>query len=590
MPETPFDINRLRDGSQSGAMLPTLGTRDLRLPIAFQVDGVDAYIAALHATMDDALHKTSDALVEAAKAMGVTPPQAFSYSSMSFMPDPANYGLMQWPGLNAESLRKITKENVAPITIIRQRVDDMARYSQVSSHNWKPGWRIVLREASATPTAQDRKDIKEATKFIYNCSMDGTLDPEEPMDPRERDAHLIAPFEMFLRSFADDALTFDGWSIWTDMDSEDRVRAYANLPAGMIRLAVPTRGYRGNPRHFAALVDETGTPVKPFTRKEMTWRIRNVRNDPSVGPHGWAEAEMAIKLLQAFQGAIELNSDVFQKNGIPNGMLLLKGDYFNQEQIDALMREWTNMKRGVSKLWGMPVMSVPEDGDVEILNFMDLKGQEVRYKDHMNMMMGLCCLVWRFPIRRLGMFVSGQHRDNAPVQDAAIEIQGADDPGMPPLLIHVEETINPYILWSRWPKLRFEFTSKNPKEDARQYEERKMARTWGEARAEADLPELSKLYKGDMGPLADIMSGCPEDPVKASVYQTVATTMLEAALGISQGAEGEGEGGGSAPKKGPSMMRQKDPANSQGHGHMAGIRRDSRAERDSAASKVKEST
>jgi len=208
---------------------------------------------------------------------------------------------------------------------------------------------------------------------------------------------------------------------------------------------------------------------------------------------------------------------------------------------------------------------VPEDGFISILNFMDLKGQDVRYKDHMNMMMGLCCLVWRFPIRRLGMFVSGNHRDNQPVQDAAIEIQGADDPGLPPLLLHIEETINPYILRTHWPKLRFEFMSKDPKSDARQFEARKMARTWGEARAESDLPPLSRLYTGEMKPLADIMDGCPEDPVKAAVYQTVATAMLEASLGVD-------EEGGSQEKSGPRTTRQKDPAKSQGHGHLAGIR------------------
>ena len=103
-------------------------------------------------------------------------------------------------------------------------------------------------------------------------------------------------------------------------------------------------------------------------------------------------------------------------------MLLLKGDYFNQDQIDALMREWTNMKRGISKLWGMPVMSVPEGGEVELLQFMDLKGEDVRYKDHLNMMAGLVCLVYNFPVRRLGLFASGNKRDNQPVQDAAIEI------------------------------------------------------------------------------------------------------------------------------------------------------------------------
>ena len=507
-----FDINRKDDGAKTGARLPTLGmTAKANAIEAFPIADVDGYLAALHASIGDSANLVRTHMLEAAKALGSDVPQAFSYSTMAFMPDPTNYGLVQWPGLSPESLRKISRENIAPQMIIRSRVNDLARYAGLSSHIWMPGWRIVMMDAKETPTRQDKLDIKDAERFIWNCSREHGY-----TDARERDAALIAPFEMFLRSFADDALTFDGWALWTDMDSRDGVRAFTNLPAGMIRLAVPTRGYKGNKDWFACMVDETGNPIKPFTRKEMTWHIRNVRLDPAVMGYGWSEVEMSVRVIQGFQSALDLNIDTFTKSAIPNGMMLLKGDYFNQDQIDALMREWTNMKRGVSKLWGMPVMAVPEGGDVELLEFMDLKGADVRYKDHMNMMAGICCLIYNYPVRRLGLFVSGNHRDNAPVQDAAIEIQGADDAGLPALLEHIESVINSYLLWSNWPRLRFEFVNKNPKVDARSYEFRKQAQTWGEARAEADLPKLSTIYGGDLKPLAEIMEGCPEDPNKSA--------------------------------------------------------------------------
>jgi hypothetical protein len=54
--------------------------------------------------------------------------------------------------------------------------------------------------------------------------------------------------------------------------------------------------------------------------------------------------------------------------------------------------------------------------------------------------------------------------------------------------------------------------------------------------------------------------------------------MLQAELAPPEAA-GEGSSkGGSTAKNGPRMTRQKDPAESQGHGHMGGIRRDSKAE------------
>lgn len=568
---TPFDINRREDETKPGAKLPMLGIKSTEGAGPFGVTDVDTYLAALHASIGDSARIVKSNFLEAVKALsGDAVPQSYNYSSMAFTPDPTNYGLVAWPGIPPEALRKISRENIAPQMIIRSRVNDLARYSGLSTHPWKPGWHITLMDAAKTPNAQDKRDMKDAERFIWNCTREASY-----TDARERDAKLIHPFEMFLRSFADDALTFDGWALWTDMDSQGKVRSFVNLPAGSIRLAIPTRGYKGNRQWFAAMVDETNTPIKPFTRDELTWRVRNVRNDPGVMNYGWSEIEMTIRLIQGFQSAIDLNVSTFDRSSIPNGMLLMKGDYFQQDQIDALTREWTNMQRGISKMWGMPVMSIPSDGDIEVLRFQDLKGEDVRYKDHMNMMAGLCCVVYNFPIRRLGMFTSGHSKDNEPVQDASIEIQGADDAGLPALLEHIEGGINPYLLWSNWPHLKFEFLNKDPKASAREYEARKLARTWGEARAETDLPKLTTLAPAHLKDLAEIMELAPEDTVKASVFQTVAVKMLEAQLGL--GAEG-----GSPANPGAPIMGKKDPAESQGHGHLSGTRRNSSAEKQSA--------
>jgi hypothetical protein len=565
LPE-PFDINRRPETAKAGAQLPMLGvTPRTSMDMQFPISCVDEYLAALHSSIGDTASIVRSNIMEAAKALGAEVPQAFSYSQMSFLPDPANHGLMNWPGLNPESLRKIVRENIAPQLIIRSRVSDIARYSGLSTHPWKPGWRITLMEASKSPSSQDKKDIRDAERFIWNCSREAQY-----TDARERDTQLIAPFEMFMRSFADDALTFDAHAIWTDMDARGGVRAFCNLPSGMIRLALPTKGYRGDRRLFCCLIDDTGNPVKPFTRQELTWRIRNVRLDPAIAGYGWPEPEIAARLIQGFQAGIDLNIDTFTKNSIPNGMLLLKGDYFQQDQIDALMREWTNMKRGLSKLWGLPVMGIPADSDVELMQFMDLKGDDVRYHNHLNMMAAMCCTVWNFPVKRLGMFASGNRKDNEPQSGGSIELQGTDDGGLPAILEHLEATINPYLLWSNWPHLKFEFLNKNPTEDARSYEARKLARTWGEARAEADLPKLESLAPAHLKPLAEIMALSPEDPAKQSSFQTMAVVMLQEELGLNDEPDPASPG---AP-----MSSKKDPAKSLKHGHGSGVRRDSKAE------------
>src|ERR1700744_111303 len=140
----PFDINRPQVEGKAAAMLPSVGGPGLEF-----VRDASTYVAAMHASLgDNPTMKHQSSLDVAAKAMGIDVPQAYAYANFSFMPDAQNYGLMQWPGVNPDSLRKNSRENVAPQMIIRSRVADLARYAGISTHPWKPGWNITLREAT----------------------------------------------------------------------------------------------------------------------------------------------------------------------------------------------------------------------------------------------------------------------------------------------------------------------------------------------------------------------------------------------------------------------------------------------------------
>jgi hypothetical protein len=307
--------------------------------------------------------------------------------------------------------------------------------------------------------------------------------------------------------------------------------------------------------------------------------VQSIRNDPAVIGYGFSTIEKAVRVVQGYQSAVDLNVSTFDKNGIPNGLLLLMGDYWQQEQVDALQREWVNMRRGTSKVWGLPVISVPEDGKIELLQFMDLKGQDVRYKDNMNMLTGIYCIIEGFPIKRLGMFASGNRRDNQPSPDESVEIQGVDDPGLPAKLTFIEHRVNEYILQPNWPNLMMQFMALDPKSDARGYEAKKLARTWKESRAEADLPELSKMAPEWGKDMIEIMELCPDDPAKMGVFQTLAVETLKDKMGLN---DMPTEGGNQSATPGAPFPSKTDPAQSQAHGHRSGVRRNSRKESTNA--------
>ncbi len=251
-------------------------------------------------------------------------------------------------------------------------------------------------------------------------------------------------------------------------------------------------------------------------------------------------------------------------NSIPNGILMLKGMGWNQKQLDVLARIWTNMKSGVTKQWALPAVAVPKDGEMEILDLSRMKGLEAYYQDFMNMVAGAFCAVYKFPVQRLGYRISGA-RDPTRMPQESQGLVDETDPGLPVLLGQLETPINEYLLWSRWPHLKFGFTGKNPKEDAREYEERSLARTVKERRASADLPSLASEAPKEFKDVAELMDLCPTDPALAGVYQALVAAKLAAKAGADKGPEAV-------------MSRKVDAARSEEHGATSGVRRDSAKE------------
>ncbi len=544
-----FDPN---EGSQSGAG---------GFPVYEGVVSVDQY-AEVFSKAVEPYGSLSTFLQQVAKSIQEAP-QSHIFANFSLQPDQYNSGVLQWPGIPPQAIQKVVRENLAPIMIINMRVDDVLRYSELSTSPWKPGWIITMRNGLDAPSKEDLKDIRAAETFIQNCNYDTGL------DARERDAKNYLDFTDYLSATTRDMLTYDGLAIWTDMDLSGRVKAFRPYSAANIRLC--PKGYQGDPNLFAVAVDEAGNIKGTFTRDQLVWRVRNRRLDADIFNYGFPEIEQGIKLIQGFTNSMDLNGDTFTRNSTPNGILTVQGQW-TQRQLDVLSRIWGNLKRGSTKSWALPVIPIPKDGKIELIDMSAAKGNDVRYQDYMNMIIGAFCTVYRFPPKRLGYRISGAGPDARPEREAdpAAIIDEADN-GLMPLLHAHEVAINQYLLWSRWPQLQFSFQGKSPKENSREYEARLQAMTIAERRALVDLPPLEKGAKPEHKELMSLMDRCPGDPALAGVYQSMVSAFLTAKAG--------GGGEGDRPEQpGARMQPKKDPAKSEEHGHAAGVRRDSAAE------------
>lgn len=546
------------------------------------INDVEGYVRAFEVA--------ADAIVKApVQKSGPAAPQMMTFGRMQYFPDATQPGVLPFPGLAPDNLRKIVRENVAAQMVIGMRIDDVLRYSQLSAHPWRPGWAIELMASKQHPDVEQRKTMRKIEVFLQTSATDLALD-----QARERDAQRLTHLQGFFSKITRDSMTFDAIAIWTDCDASGRVKRYSALPGGNIRLLAPKDATANDFQNrqtqpsaavnaldihkdaYAVALDDGGNVKLQFNRKELVYYTRNPRTDPEIFQYGYPEIEMAIRVIQGFQNAIDLNADTFDKNTIPNGILMLTGGGWVQKQIDVLQRIWTNLKKGITKVWALPVVATPKDGEMKVLDLKDLKGKDVQYEDAMNMFIGALCTLFRFPVKRLGYRISGRGPDTQPNSDSSSKLVDEDDPGLAPLLIHLENVVNQYLIWPQWPDMRFIFTGKNPKESAREYEFKRNAMTYNEARAETDLEPLEKAAPAgeEQKFVAEMMGMCPLDPALAGVYQSMVAAIVAAKFAP----EPTAGGGGKPATPGARMQGSKDPAKSEDHGKTAGVRRDSASE------------
>jgi hypothetical protein len=539
------------------------------------------------------------------------PPSTQSFARISYMPNnsTSELGILQWPGLPPETLEKLSKEMVGLQMVLSTRCTDILRFAEISDKPWRPGWNIRPADTKQKLNSTILAEIREAEQFLSNSGYGAPFN-----DPLMRDQLLRPSFSKFLLEITRDSLIFDGIAIWTQMDGRGRIKSFAPLPAKQIRLlaradrAQITQAQQGELNFygatsmagkqpsltednmpFAVVVDETNNPVKSFTREELIWYTRNPRINPEIGGYGYPEPEMALMLITGVNNAIQFNADLFDKNSIPKALLAIKGN-FTQRQFDALNRIWDNLQRGNRTDWTLPAIQLSEKGEIQLISFEPLRSETAYYANLINLFMGALCTIYAIPTHRLGYKISGTERDSRP--DTPKSLQEEEDMGLPALLGHLEILINDYLIKNRWPHLRFSFTGKTPKEDARLYEVNLLTKTADERRQMVGDPPFESTLPKDATEMevliARLMGMSPVDPIGATIYQGLIASMAKAGmfnalLGLPMPGGGGGEGGkgggtgqsGLGNIQGANFKPKKDPAVSEQHGHTSGVRRTS---------------
>ena len=361
--------------------------------------------------------------------------------------------------------------------IRKTRVDQVAGFCQAQRPPHEPGFRIRLREMTRRPTPIEKKRIMELEDLILNTGY--------AEDPRSRDS-----FETLTRKLLYDSLTYDQMNMEVVPDSRGVPSAWYAVDASTIRLADTTSLYANTSMDdiYAVQVYDN-IIINEFTRRDLTFTIRNPRTSIRSYGYGTSEAEMMVSTITYLLWGLQYNGNQFSQGNVSKGLLNIKGS-IPERQLRAFRRQWYNMVNGVENAFRTPIINAE---DVEWIN-MHASNREMEYGQWLDFLIKVACAIYAIdPIEINFKYGSGGQKS---MFDSAnkIKIVESKTKGLAPLLRYLENMLNENIIYCIDPNFAFEFTGLSPMtaKELADLETMKVRTymTVDEIRALHDLPEL----------------------------------------------------------------------------------------------------
>jgi hypothetical protein len=310
-------------------------------------DEMQAVITHINNGLEDAALLKANQVIPFPARMGPVPstgPRAVMLDTMQT----TNLGDYYDKGssLGFEPLRDLVLRTPLLSMIVQTRIRQVARFCQPSEDGGL-GFAIVHEDPHQTLEGDDIIAAKQLTKFVKNCGWE--------FNPRKRLLLERDSFTQFMAKSCWDSLSLDSAPIETEMKRGKGmgIDGFYAVDGTTIRLCTD-QGYDGDDRIFALQVNQ-GRVACSFTHDQLIYQVRNPRTDVRTTGYGLAEPELMVRIISGWLNGITYNSNGFDSNSIPKGLLHLHGD-FGKEDTAAFKRYWNQMVKGVGNAWNLPVM------------------------------------------------------------------------------------------------------------------------------------------------------------------------------------------------------------------------------------------
>lgn len=432
--------------------------------------------------------------------------------------------------LSPDVARRMVDQTPILSALIMTRQRQVARFCNLSEDDGL-GFAIRHVDPKHSLAPEEEASIRRLTGFFRHCGWEWS--------PRKRKALGRDGFHAFMMKLTRDSMTLDRAPIEVEM-KRDRSLGIDGLYAidgATFRLCPPGQGYRGD-RSIYALQVINGRIATAYDADSVIFEARNPRADVRFGDYGFSELDVLVQTVTGFLNAMTLNISGFQRNTIPKGILHLFGEYSDSD-LASFKQYWGAMLRGAENAWVAPVMVSRDPQGKAQFEKLGVEFNEMYFGKWMTFLASIICAVFSMDPSEINFESFTNGTSSLSGDDTAEKLAASKDKGLRPLLSYFEDLFSDYIVAEFGEKYCFRWVGLDPKDEAREWEARKMVLTVDELRARlgeekhpdetignAPLnPSLIGLYQQSIQPQGQDFGNAPGD------------------FGMPGGGPGEGPGG-----------------------------------------------
>jgi len=385
--------------------------------------------------------------------------------------------------ISFDGLRAMAAQTPVLNAVIMTRVRQVQRFCRVCESNTTlPGFEIRHVDRKHQLTASEHEKIAQYISFISHCGNESSA--------RARKILRRDSFAQFMGKATRDSLLLDSVAIETER-AKDRRLGIVGLylvDGATIRLC-PESGYRNNKDLFAVQV-VNGLVRTAYGYDDLIYEARNPRSDVSAIGYGLPETELLVRVVTSFLNAMTLNSNVFDKNSIPKGILHLSGNY-SQEDLSAFKRYWQGMVKGLDSHLTVPVLVSKDQESRAAFEKFGIDFNEMMFAKWMTFLTSLICAIYGMSPSEINFdSFTGGSTSALGGNDTAEKLAASKDSGLRPLLSYFENVLTDYVVNELDNDFCFRWTGLDVEDQDKKYELRKTLLTLNELRAEEGYEKI----------------------------------------------------------------------------------------------------